>query len=323
MHSDSISVAIIGSGPAGYTAAIYVARAGLDAVLYEGLQPGGQLTTTTEVENYPGYPEGTLGTQMMSDFQRQAQRFGAQVRQTTVTAVDFSKYPFQLRTDDQQTPLAKSVIIATGAEAKWLGLPAEQRLHGHGVSACAVCDGFFFKGQAVAVVGGGDSAAEEALYLANICKHVYLFVRKDSMRASHIMQKRIMHKPNIEIHWNTEVEDILGEEEVVGVRVINNRTQAKTDIPIKGFFVAIGHQPNTALFASYLPLDAQGYIQTIPGTTKTTIPGVFAAGDVQDAVYRQAVTAAGTGCMAALEAERFLSSPRNDDAAGEKTNNNP
>lgn len=303
-----VSVAIIGSGPAGYTAAIYAARAGLNVVLYQGTQPGGQLTTTTVVENYPGYAEGVLGVQMMLDFQQQAQRFGTDVRSATVTAVDFSVYPFQLTADDQRSILAKSVIVATGAEAKWLGLPAEQRLNGRGVSACAICDGFFFKGQEVAVVGGGDSAAEEATYLANICKQVHLFVRRDQMRASVIMQKRVMSKPNIKLYWHTEVEAILGEQEVESVRVVNNRTQAKTEIPIKGFFVAIGHQPNTAMFTPYLQQDAKGYIQTVPGTTQTNVPGVFAAGDVQDAIYRQAVTAAGTGCMAALEAERFLAS---------------
>lgn len=301
-------MAIIGSGPAGYTAAIYAARAGLNVVLYQGTQPGGQLTTTTVVENYPGYAEGVLGAQMMLDFQQQAQRFGTDVRSATVTAVDFSVYPFQLTADDQCSILAKSVIVATGAKAKWLGLPAEQRLNGRGVSACAICDGFFFKGQEVAVVGGGDSAAEEATYLANICKQVHLFVRRDQMRASVIMQKRVMSKPNIKPYWHTEVEDILGEQEVESVRVVNNRTQAKTEIPIKGLFVAIGHAPNTAMFAPYLQQDARGYIQTVPGTTQTNVPGVFAAGDVQDAIYRQAVTAAGTGCMAALEAERFLAS---------------
>lgn len=308
MHQEILPVVIIGSGPAGYTAAIYAARAGLHAVLYQGPHPGGQLTTTTEVENYPGYAEGVLGAQMMIDLQKQAQRFGTDVRSATITAVDLSVYPLQLTADDQHRILARSIIIATGADAKWLGLPSEKRLSGQGVSACAVCDGFFFKGQDVAVVGGGDSAAEEATYLANICNKVYLFVRRDQMRASVIMQKRVVDKPNIEIHWNTEVEEILGEQAVESVRVVNNRTQVKTEIPIKGFFVAIGHQPNTVMFAPYLPLDDKGYIQTIPGTTKTSVPGVFAAGDVQDAIYRQAVTAAGTGCMAALEAERFLAS---------------
>ncbi|MEM7055417.1 MAG: thioredoxin-disulfide reductase [Bacteroidota bacterium] len=308
MHQGILPVVIIGSGPAGYTAAIYTARAGLYTILYQGPHPGGQLTTTTEVENYPGYAEGVLGAQMMIDLQKQAQRFGTDVRSATITAVNLSVYPFHLTADDQHSILARSIIIATGADAKWLGLPSEKRLNGQGVSACAVCDGFFFRGQDVAVVGGGDSAAEEATYLANICNKVYMLVRRDQMRASVIMQQRVLDKPNIEIHWNTEVEAILGEQAVESVRVVNNRTQVKTEIPIKGLFVAIGHQPNTAMFAPYLPLDAKGYIQTIPGTTKTSVPGVFAAGDVQDAVYRQAVTAAGTGCMAALEAERFLAS---------------
>ena len=301
-----VSVLIIGSGPAGYTAAIYAARAGLHPVLYQGTEPGGQLTTTTEVENYPGYPEGVQGPQMMLDFQQQAQRFGTDIRLAQVTKVDFSSYPHQITIDDQHTVQAKTVIIATGASAKWLGLPSEARLNGKGVSACAICDGFFFKGQDVAVVGGGDSAAEEASYLSNICRKVYMLVRKDKMRASDIMQKRIRSKLNIKILWNTEVEAILGEAAVAGVRVVNNQTQVSKILSIQGFFVAIGHQPNTALFAPYLDLNAQGYIQTLPGTTQTNVLGVFAAGDAQDAVYRQAVTAAGTGCMAALDAERFL-----------------
>jgi thioredoxin reductase (NADPH) len=308
MHPKTISLVIIGSGPAGYTAAIYGARAGVEVILYQGAQPGGQLTTTTEVENYPGYPDGVVGTQMMMDFQKQAERFGTVVKTAMITAVDFAKYPFQLTVDHQDQIFAKSVIIATGAEAKWLGLASEQRLNGHGVSACAVCDGFFFKGQDVAVVGGGDSAAEEAIYLSNICKRVYLLVRGERMRASHIMQERVMKKNNIQIYWNTAVENILGRDEVEGAQVINQLTQVKSTLAIKGFFVAIGHHPNTALFTPYLNLDAQGYIQTISGTTKTNIPGIFAAGDVQDTMYRQAITAAGTGCMAALEAERFLAS---------------
>ena len=301
-----VNVLIIGSGPSGYTAAIYAARAGLHPVLYQGTEPGGQLTTTTDVENYPGYPEGVQGPQMMLDFQQQAQRFGTDIRSAQVMAVDFSLYPHQITIDDQHTVQAKTVIIATGASAKWLGLPSEARLNGKGVSACAVCDGFFFKGQDVAVVGGGDSAAEEASYLSNICRKVYMLVRKDKMRASDIMQKRIRSKLNIKILWNTEVEAILGEAAVAGVRVVNNQTQVSKILSIQGFFVAIGHQPNTALFAPYLDLNAQGYIQTLPGTTQTNVLGVFAAGDAQDAVYRQAVTAAGTGCMAALDAERFL-----------------
>ncbi|MEM9416939.1 MAG: thioredoxin-disulfide reductase [Bacteroidota bacterium] len=301
-----VNVLIIGSGPAGYTAAIYAARAGLNPVLYQGSQPGGQLTITTDVENYPGYPEGVQGPQMMIDFQQQAQRFGTDIRLANVTAVDFSSYPHQVTVDNEHTIQAKTIIIATGASAKWLGLPSEARLNSKGVSACAICDGFFFKGQDVAVVGGGDSAAEEASYLSNICRKVYMLIRKDKMRASAIMQKRVINKANIEILWNTEVEEILGEDAVAGVRVVNNQTQAQQTLDIQGFFVAIGHQPNTAIFAPYLELNEQGYIQTTPGTTQTGIPGVFAAGDAQDAVYRQAVTAAGTGCMAALDAERFI-----------------
>lgn len=300
------NVLIIGSGPAGYTAAIYAARAGLNPILYQGTQPGGQLTITTDVENYPGYPEGVQGPQMMLDFQQQARRFGTIIHAANVTAVDLSTYPYQATIDDQHIVKAKAIIIATGASAKWLGLPSEKRLNGKGVSACAICDGFFFKGQDVAVAGGGDSAAEEASYLSNICNKVYMLVRRDKLRASAIMQQRVMSKPNIEILWHTEVEEILGVEAVVGVRVVNNQTQQKQDIPLQGFFVAIGHQPNTAMFSSYLDLNVQGYIQTVPGTTQTNFPGIFAAGDVQDTVYRQAVTAAGTGCMAALDAERFL-----------------
>ena len=306
MDQEVANVLIIGSGPAGYTAAIYAARAGLNPLLYQGHQPGGQLTITTDVENYPGYPEGIQGPQMMVDFQRQAERFGTAIHAANVTAVDFSTYPLQATIDGQHTVKAKTVIISTGASAKWLGLPSEQRLNGRGVSACAVCDGFFFKGEHVAVAGGGDTAAEEAVYLANICEKVYMLVRSDKMRASAIMQKRVMSKPNIEVVWQTEVEEILGKEAVTGVRIMNKTTQKRQEIPLQGFFVAIGHQPNTAIFEPYLTLDGQGYIQTTPGTTKTNIPGVFAAGDVQDTVYRQAVTAAGTGCMAALDAERFL-----------------
>jgi thioredoxin reductase (NADPH) len=304
--SDPVSIAIIGSGPAGYTAAIYAARAGLDVVLYQGAQPGGQLTTTTEVENYPGYPEGVLGSQMVIDFQKQAQRFGTDIQNTTVTAVDFSVYPFQITTDGGITTLAKAVIIATGASAKWLGLESEQRLNGRGVSACATCDGYFFRGQEVAVVGGGDTAAEEAQHLSKLCKKVYVFVRGEKMRACHRMRQRIMHTPNIAVFFNTEVQEILGNEEVVGVRLFDKKAQRSYELPLQGVFIAIGHQPNTGLFAPYLKLDATGYIQTVPGSTRTNIPGVFAAGDVQDSIYRQAITAAGTGCMAALDAERFL-----------------
>ena len=300
------SLIILGSGPAGYTAAVYAARAGLHPVLYQGTQPGGQLTITTEVENYPGYPNGIQGPQMIIDFQKQAERFGTSVRSGKATAVNFSTYPHQVTIDHKHTLIAKAVIIAMGASAKWLGLPSEQRLNGKGVSACAICDGFFFKGQTVAVVGGGDSAAEEALYLSNICKKVYMIIRKNQMRASQIMQKRLQSKANIEMLWNTETKEILGNEDVEAVSVCNNRTQAQKKISIQGFFVAIGHQPNTKIFESYLKMDANGYIKTTPGTTKTNIEGVFAAGDIQDPFYRQAVTAAGSGCMAALDAERFL-----------------
>ncbi len=304
--SEVVNVLIIGSGPAGYTAAIYAARAGLKPVLYQGAQPGGQLTITNDVENYPGYPEGVNGPQMMMDLQAQAERFEADVRYGVVTSVDFKKHPFEITVDEEDLVLAKSVIISTGASAKWLGLPSEQRLNSKGVSACAVCDGFFFKGQDVAVVGGGDTACEEASYLAKLCKKVHMIVRRDEFRASHIMAKRVMNLPNIEIHWHTETEEILGENEVEAVRVFNNQTGVKTDIPIKGFFVAIGHKPNTDLFKGMLDMDESGYLITKSGSTRTNIEGVYASGDAQDKIYRQAVTAAGTGCMAALDAERWL-----------------
>ena len=303
---DVASVLIIGSGPAGYSAAIYAARAGLKPVLYQGGQPGGQLTITNDVENYPGYPEGVNGPQMMMDFQAQAERFDTDVRYGVATAVDLSKQPFEVTIDEEETVKAESIIISTGASAQWLGLPSEERLNGKGVSACAVCDGFFFKGQEVAVVGGGDTAAEEASYLAKICSKVHLIVRRDVLRASKIMAHRVMNTSNIEIHWHTETEEILGESEVEAVRVYNNQTQEKTDIPIGGFFVAIGHKPNTDLFKGVLDMDDTGYLITQPGSTKTNVEGVFAAGDAQDKIYRQAVTAAGTGCMAALDAERHL-----------------
>lgn len=306
MATEKVNVLIIGSGPAGYTAAIYAARAGLNPVLYQGDQPGGQLTITNDVENYPGYPDGIMGPEMMMDFQKQAERFGTDIRTGYVTSVDFSSYPHTVTVDDKHIIVANTVIISTGASAKWLGLPSEQRLNGNGVSACAVCDGFFFRGQEVAVIGGGDTAAEEASYLSNICSKVYVLVRRDEMRASHIMQKRIKNAKNIEILWNTEALEVLGENEVDGMKVINNQTKEVKEIPIQGFFVAIGHKPNTDIFKNFLELDESGYIKTIPGTTKTNIEGVFASGDAQDNVYRQAVTAAGTGCMAALDAERFL-----------------
>ena len=297
---------IIGSGPAGYTAAIYAARAGLKPILYEGLQPGGQLTITTDVENYPGYPDGVQGPQMMDDFRKQAVRMGADCRYGIVTEVDFATTPKRVVVDQQTVLTADAVIIATGASAKWLGLPSEQRLNGYGVSACAVCDGFFFRGQDVALVGGGDTAAEEATYLAKLCRKVYMIVRRDALRASKAMQERVMRTPNIEVLWNHETLEILGDQTVSGVRLMNNLTQTERRLEIQGFFVAIGHQPNTGLFSTYLRLDETGYIETIPGSSKTNIPGVFAAGDAQDKIYRQAVTAAGSGCMAALDAERWL-----------------
>lgn len=303
---DVANVLIIGSGPAGYTAAIYAARAGMKPVLYQGAQPGGQLTITNEVENYPGYPEGVNGPQMMMDFQAQAERFETDTRYGVATAVDLNKYPFEVTIDEEEIVKAKAIIISTGASAKWLGLPSEQRLNAKGVSACAVCDGFFFKGQEVAVVGGGDTACEEASYLSKLCSKVHMIVRRDVLRASKIMAKRVMTTPNIEIHWHTETEEILGENEVEAVRVFNNQTGVKTDIKIQGFFVAIGHQPNTDLFKGFLDMDDSGYLMTQPGSSKTNIEGVFASGDAQDKIYRQAITAAGTGCMAALDAERFI-----------------
>lgn len=306
MEIEKIKCLIIGSGPAGYTAAIYASRAGLNPVLYQGLQPGGQLTITNDVENYPGYPQGINGPQMMEDFKSQAERFGTDVRYGIATAVDFSSKPHKVTIDDQQVIEADTVIISTGASAKWLGLESEARLNGSGVSACAVCDGFFYRGQDVAIIGAGDTAAEEATYLANLCKKVYMIVRRDEMRASTIMQDRVKNTKNIEILWNTLTEEILGEHTVEGVRVKNVLTEEIREIPVSGFFVAIGHKPNSDIFADYLNLDENGYIRTIPGTSKTNIDGVFACGDVQDFTYRQAVTAAGTGCMAALDAERYL-----------------
>ena len=305
-YEEPIDVLIIGSGPAGYTAAIYAARANLNPVLYTGSQPGGQLTTTTDVENYPGYVEGVMGPQMMMDFQKQAERFGTDVRYGMATSVDFQSYPLRVTIDEEETIEAKSVVIATGASAKWLGIPSEERLNGKGVSACAVCDGFFFRGKDVVVVGGGDTAAEEASYLSKICNKVYMLVRRDELRASAIMQRRVEKAENIEILWNTETDEVLGEEEVEGVRVVNNRTGEKQVIEAQAFFVAIGHKPNTDIFTGVLDRDENGYILTEPDSTRTNVPGVFASGDAQDHVYRQAITAAGSGCMAALDAERFL-----------------
>jgi len=306
MTPEKIDCLIIGSGPAGYTAAIYASRAGLNPVLYQGAQPGGQLTITTEVDNYPGYPDGISGPEMMVNFEKQAKRFGADIRYGMATAVDFTGYPHKVTIDGKKEILADSVIISTGASAKWLGIEGEERLNGRGVSACAVCDGFFFRGQDVVVVGAGDTAAEEASYLAKLCRKVYLLVRRDEMRASKIMQKRVEMLPNIEILWNTDTVQLNGEEGLESVLVKNNKTGEETVLDVTGFFVAIGHQPNTDIFKGYIDMDETGYIQTVKGTSHTNVKGVFACGDAQDNVYRQAVTAAGTGCMAALDAERFL-----------------
>lgn len=307
MEAERIHCLIIGSGPAGYTAAIYASRANLKPVLYQGIQPGGQLTITTEVENYPGYPEGIQGPEMMVDFEKQAKRMGTDIRYGLATKVDFSAQPYKVWIDDEKLIEADSVIICTGASAKWLGLESEQRLNGYGVSACAVCDGFFFRGKEVAIVGAGDTAAEEALYLSKLCTTVHMLIRKDAMRASKVMQDRVMNAPNIKIYWNTETIEILGENKVDGMRVKNNKTGEESVIPVQGFFVAIGHEPNSAIFKPWIDMDEAGYIKTTPGTSKTNVEGVFAGGDVQDKIYRQAVTAAGSGCMAALDAERYLS----------------
>jgi len=304
--TEKIHCLIIGSGPAGYTAAIYAARAGLRPVLYSGLQPGGQLTITTDVENYPGYPEGIMGPQMMKDFEAQAKRMGTDLRWGMVSKVDFSQRPFKVEVDEESWIEADSVIIATGASAKWLGIESEQRLNGFGVSACAVCDGFFFKEKDVAIVGAGDTACEEALYLSKICNKVHMLIRRDEMRASKVMQDRVLKASNIEVHWNSETDEILGEKKVNGVRIKNNKNNTLSELPIDAFFVAIGHQPNSGIFKDYLELDDQGYVITQSGSTKTNVEGVFACGDVQDKIYRQAVTAAGSGCMAALDAERYL-----------------
>jgi len=308
---EKVKTLIIGSGPAGYTAGIYAGRAALNPVMYQGMQPGGQLTITTEVENFPGYPEGTEGPKMMEDLKAQAERYGTDVRWGEIVEADLSKRPFICKADDGKTIEAETVIIATGASAKWLGLPSEEEFNGGGVSACATCDGFFYKGMDVAVVGGGDTACEEASYLANICSKVYMIVRRDELRASKAMQDRVMKNPKIEILWNHNTKEITGKKEgftkeVTGVTLINNKTNEEKKINISGFFVAIGHTPNSSIFKGQIDMDETGYIKTVPGTTSTNIPGVFAAGDVQDKTYRQAVTAAGTGCMAAIEAERFI-----------------
>jgi len=304
--NEKVSCLIIGSGPAGYTAAIYASRANLHPVLYQGIQPGGQLTITTEVENYPGYPEGIQGPEMMVHFENQAKRMGADIRYGLATAVDFSSHPLKVQIDEEKWIEAHSVIISTGASAKWLGLESEQRLNGYGVSACAVCDGFFFKGKEVAIVGAGDTAAEEALYLSKLCTTVHMVVRKGQMRASKVMQDRVLNTENIKVYWNSETDEIIGDKKVEAVRLKNNQTQELTTIPVSAFFVAIGHEPNSGIFKGWIDMDETGYINTIPGTSKTNIEGVFAAGDVQDKTYRQAVTAAGSGCMAALDAERYL-----------------
>jgi thioredoxin reductase (NADPH) len=306
MTTERVHLLIIGSGPAGYTAAIYAARADLKPVLYQGLQPGGQLTITTEVENYPGYPEGIQGPEMMIDFEKQAKRFGADIRFGYATSVDFSGEIKKVVIDENHTVEADAVIIATGASAKWLGLESEKKLNGFGVSACAVCDGFFFRGQDVAIVGAGDTAAEEASYLAKLCNKVYMLVRKEEMRASKAMQHRVLNTPNIKVLFNHETVEVVGDNTVTGVRVKNNKTSEEQTLNVTGFFVAIGHEPNTAIFKGQLDLDENGYILTRPGSTYTSAAGVFAAGDVQDHIYRQAVTAAGSGCMAALDAERWL-----------------
>ncbi len=304
---EHIHCLIIGSGPAGYTAAIYASRADLKPVMYTGPQPGGQLTITTDVENYPGYPDGIMGPEMMENFRKQAERLGTDIRYGMVTKVDFSgKPPYKIQVDENKEVLADTVIISTGASAKWLGIESENKLNGHGVSACAVCDGFFFKGKDVAIVGAGDTACEEASYLAKICSKVYMIVRKGEFKASKAMQHRVENTPNIEILFNSETDEILGENKVEGVRIKNNKTGELTTLAIGGFFVAIGHTPNTAIFKDYLEMDETGYLITTPGTSKTKVEGVFACGDAQDKIYRQAVTAAGSGCMAALDAERYL-----------------
>ena len=310
-NTDKTQCLIIGSGPAGYTAAIYASRADLHPILYQGLQPGGQLTETTEVENFPGYPEGTNGPQMMEEFKLQAERFEADVRWGIITEVDLSKRPFTAKADDGKTIIADTVIIATGASARWLGLPSEAEYNGYGVSACATCDGYFYKGKDVAVVGGGDTAAEEATYLAKLCRKVYLIHRRDELRASKAMQHRVLNTPNIEMVWNSVPKEIFGETEgfakrVTGVIVENVKTKEERKIFLDGFFVAIGHKPNSDLFRGQLEMNDVGYLITKPDSTATSVEGVFAAGDIQDPVFRQAITAAGTGAMAAIEAERFL-----------------
>ncbi|QXV63931.1 thioredoxin-disulfide reductase [Mucilaginibacter sp. 21P] len=305
--TEHVKCLIIGSGPAGYTAAIYASRADLKPVMYTGMLAGGQLTQTTEVENFPGYPDGVLGPEMMEDFRKQAERLGTDIRFGYVSAVDFSSLPHKVTVDESKTILADTVIISTGASAKWLGLESEQKYSGFGVSACAVCDGFFFKGQDVAIVGAGDTAAEEATYLAKMCRKVYMIVRREEFRASKAMVHRVLNTPNIEVLYNTETIEIMGDGTAVNaVKVCNNQTQQETILDVTGFFVAIGHKPNTDIFRGTINMDETGYIITRPGSTETNIEGVFCCGDAQDHIYRQAVTAAGTGCMAAIDAERYL-----------------
>ena len=307
MSTERIKCLIIGSGPAGYTAAIYASRANLNPVVYEGMQPGGQLTTTTEIDNFPGYPMGVTGNDLMEDLKKQAQRFGAEVRYGAVTEVDFGERPFKLKINGEKDILADSVIIATGAVAKYLGIPSEEKFKGSGVSACATCDGFFYRKRDVAVVGGGDTACEEATYLAGLCNKVYMIVRRDVLRASKAMQERVMNTPNIEILWNTNTKEILGDEfGVTGAALVNNKSGQESEIKIHGFFLAIGHHPNSEVFKPYIETNNEGYIITDGKSQKTSVPGVFAAGDVQDPVYRQAIAAAGSGCRAAMDAEKFL-----------------
>ena len=307
MEMERVKCLIIGSGPAGYTAAIYASRANLNPVVYEGIQPGGQLTTTTEIDNFPGYPQGITGTEMMEDLKKQAERFGTEVRYGAVTKVDFSNRPFVLEIDGSKNIEAETVIIATGATAKYLGLPSEEKFRGQGVSACATCDGFFYRKKDVAVVGGGDTACEEATYLAGLCNKVYMIVRRDVLRASKAMQERVLNTPNIEVLWNTNTKEILGDEfGVTGAALVNNKTGEEREIKIHGFFLAIGHHPNSEVFKEFVETNKEGYIVTEGKSQKTNVPGVFAAGDVQDPVYRQAIAAAGSGCRAAMDAEKFL-----------------
>lgn len=306
---EKVKVLIIGSGPAGYTAAIYASRANLHPVLYQGLQPGGQLMITTEVENYPGYPEGVMGPKMMMEFEEQAKRMGADIRWGFASKVDFSERPYKVQIDEEKWIAADSIIISTGASAKWLGIPKEEQLAstGGGVSACAVCDGAFYRGKEVAIVGAGDTACEEAMYLSKLCSKVHMMIRSNKMRASVVMQDRVLATPNIQVYWDTVIDEIVAEEKIQALKVKHNQSGEITEIPVSGLFVAIGHKPNSDIFKPWIEMDETGYITTIPGTTKTNIEGVFAAGDVQDKNYRQAVTAAGSGCMAALDAERYLS----------------